>query len=168
MGLLCRPRYDRNGGSQRHVENMVSTYHFEDDLPTGRRAEREAVQVLQAYFPRMKDVVFCKDHKYDFSADLDGRRVSFEVKWDGKAPATGNVAVEFESRGKLSGIAMTKADYYVYKVGEADWHLVETIMLQKKLKEKKYPRVKGGDEGSETRMVLVPVEEFASWCIRIG
>ena len=37
-----------------------------------------------------------------------------EVKTDFMAHETGNIAIEFESRGKPSGISTTESDYYAY------------------------------------------------------
>jgi hypothetical protein len=39
-----------------------------------------------------------------------------EVKTDFKAKTTGNLFIEFKSRGKDSGISTTQADYWCFKV----------------------------------------------------
>lgn len=67
------------------------------------------------------------DFKYDlevgneaeneFAALLSNSKV--EVKYDIMAKYTGNVFIEFESRGKPSGLATTKADFWVIKVDKS-------------------------------------------------
>jgi hypothetical protein len=67
------------------------------------------------------------DFKYDlevgnvaeneFAALLSNSKV--EVKYDIMAEHTGNVFVEFESRGKPSGIATTQAHFWVIKVAKS-------------------------------------------------
>ena len=47
---------------------------------------------------------------------FEGKKV--EVKRDRKARLTGNVFVEFESRGKPSGISTSEADYWCFVVEE--------------------------------------------------
>ena len=47
---------------------------------------------------------------------FEGKKV--EVKRDRKAKLTGNVFVEYESRGKPSGLATSEADYWCFVVEE--------------------------------------------------
>ncbi len=58
-----------------------------------------------------------------------------EVKSDRKTEQTGNVYIEYKSRGKLSGIATSQADFWVYKVAENKAIIISTSDLKKKLKE---------------------------------
>ena len=41
-----------------------------------------------------------------------------EVKYDLKALETGNIYVEYQSRGKPSGISTSEADYYCFAFGD--------------------------------------------------
>ena len=50
------------------------------------------------------------------AAIFEGKKV--EVKRDRKARLTGNVFVEYESRGKPSGISTSEADYWCFVVEE--------------------------------------------------
>jgi hypothetical protein len=54
---------------------------------------------------------------------------TIEVKYDLKALKTGNVYVEYFSRGKQSGISKSKADYYCFAFGET-FHLIKTSDLK--------------------------------------
>jgi hypothetical protein len=76
-----------------------------------------------------------------------------EVKSDRKAESTGNVYIEYFSRGKLSGIATSQSDFYVYKVAEDEAIIISTSKLKKKLNQlvlegKAKKDVKGGDNNT--------------------
>lgn len=86
------------------------------------------------------------------------------MKYDLKVEETGNIAIEYESRGKPTGIAITEADYWVYKfLGQ--FFIFRTSELKVKLyDEKAFDRkATGGDPGSKTRMFLVRKERFKTW-----
>lgn len=76
-----------------------------------------------------------------------------EVKSDRRTVETGNVYIEYWSRGKPSGIATTQADYYVYKIAEDTAFIISTEQLKKRLKQlvedcKARKDVKGGDNNT--------------------
>jgi hypothetical protein len=56
------------------------------------------------------------DFLIEFGKSLVGQSEAIEVKHDYQTADTGNVFIEFESRGKKSGILTTKSDWYVFKV----------------------------------------------------
>lgn len=110
------------------------------------------------------------DFKYDLEAGqkteqllgfiLEGDKI--EVKDDSaKSEKTGNVFIEFESRGKRSGIAKSQADWWSIKTSEDSF----VIVSAKKLKElaRKYYKlnrvVRGGDNNTSLG-VLIPREEL--------
>lgn len=59
------------------------------------------------------------DYKYDtiFKSKLEELdfEVKIEIKYDKEGSNTGNVAIEFGSRGKISGISKSKADFWLIK-----------------------------------------------------
>lgn len=76
-----------------------------------------------------------------------------EVKSDRKTVETGNVYIEYWSRGKPSGISTSQSDFYVYKVGEGEAIIISTQELKQKLKQlvadgKARKDVKGGDNNT--------------------
>ena len=89
---------------------------------------------------------------------LNGKRI--EVKSDKLAHKTGKVFVEYESRGKRSGIATTQADYYCCEV-KGIFILVSVPTL--KIIASKYigtaHDVRGGDENT-SKGVVVPLTEL--------
>lgn len=62
------------------------------------------------------------DFKYDLKIGQEGESIiarlltdaTVEVKTDWIAARTGNVFIEYESRGKLSGLATTQAKFWAY------------------------------------------------------
>jgi len=88
-----------------------------------------------------------------------------EVKKDYKTHKTGNIAVEFESRGKPSGIATTEAEWWAFVLVNKDFDntmimLFKTGSLMKACR--KYINtnrdVYGGDDDT-SRMILLPLED---------
>ena len=83
------------------------------------------------------------DYNNDFKYDLKVGQVkekelgdifnssTIEVKHDLKALETKNVFVEYESRGKKSGISTSTADYYCFCFGDT-FHLIKTSDLKKR------------------------------------
>lgn len=70
-----------------------SCFNFKKDLAMGKRAESYVNHILH---------------------DKD---VKIEVKKDDWTVRSGNIGIEFESRGKPSGIMTTKADYWCHNIG---------------------------------------------------
>lgn len=83
-----------------------------------------------------------------------------EVKYDLKALDTGNVYVEYESRGKRSGISTSKADYYCFAFGDT-FHLIKSEHLKERCR--KYLNTsrdrKGGDNNT-SKGILLPITEL--------
>ena len=87
-----------------------------------------------------------------------------EVKTDRLTEKTGNVYIEYESRGKPSGIVTSQADYWVYKVSEGRAIIIEKEELKRKLRElvknkKARMGVKGGDNNTSLG-ILVNIKEL--------
>lgn len=88
-----------------------------------------------------------------------------EVKTDFLAQETGNVAIEFQSRGKPSGIAVTQADYYAYCLPRANFQNIIIFMEINELKRiareywSKGNIKKMGDENTSVS-VLIPLNKL--------
>ena len=94
---------------------------------------------------------------------LENKKI--EIKTDYLAHKTGNIAIEYESRGKPSGIATTEADYYIYIIPHA---LIKDTMLILDVKELKkitrlYYKINRvcwmGDENT-SMAVLIPIDRL--------
>lgn len=84
----------------------------------------------------------------------------FEVKTDRMVGKTGNLYVEYQSRGKKSGILASEADYWVFVIGTTfisieKRKLIELIRINKHWRRD----VPGGDDNTSLG-VLVPVKEL--------
>ena len=101
---------------------------------------------------------------------------TWEVKRDYKSAETGNFAIEIDCFGKPSGIKATTADYWVIAT-ERHFYVILTVSLIAYLKTiyweyeqlkaqgnelavARYRVVMGGD-GNQSKMVLIPVEDFS-------
>lgn len=108
---------------------------------------------------------FNSDFKYDLKvgqvkekelADILENK-TIEVKYDKKAHITGNIFIEYRSRGKNSGISSTQADYYCIFAG-CCMYILKTEDL--KFKCRKYLGTKrditGGDNNT-SKGILLPI-----------
>ena len=113
------------------------------------------------------------EHNNDFRYDLKLGQIGekylaeiltnkkIEVKTDFKAMKTGNVFIEYRSRGKPSGISTSESDFYAFILSN------ELIILIEKEKLKSLCRVylnsnrdvKGGDSNT-SKGILLPVKEI--------
>ena len=85
---------------------------------------------------------------------------TIEVKYDLRALDTGNVFVEYYSRGKLSGISTSQADYYCFCFG-VTYHFIKTEDLKERCR--KYlgtNRDRVGGDMNTSKGILLPITEL--------
>ena len=112
---------------------------------------------------------YCSDFKYDLKlgqikekelADVFNDK-TIEVKTDLQAKETGRVYIEYESRGKPSGISKSKSDYYCFVITEKSFIIIETSKLKDKCR--KYLNThldkKGGDNDT-SKGILLPLTDL--------
>jgi hypothetical protein len=106
-----------------------------------------------------KDLSYGKKHEKLVMKSME----NFELKTDRMAHKTGNVYVEFQSRGKNSGILTSKSDTWIFKiVSKGDRHLFSIhipLTRLKKLVSKDYRVVPGGDNLT-SKGYLVPMNDL--------
>tara|TARA_R110000803_G_scaffold205577_1_gene272352 strand:+ start:663 stop:1016 length:354 start_codon:yes stop_codon:yes gene_type:complete len=109
------------------------------------------------------------DFKYDLIVGHIGEKYlnkiltkkKIEVKTDLQAGATGNIFIEYFSRGKKSGISTTESDWYCFVISNEKMILIET----KELKEicRSYVNsnrdIKGGDSNT-SKGILLPIKDL--------
>lgn len=98
----------------------------------------------------------------DWANDLFNGKIKAEVKSDSMAHKTGNVFIEVYSRGKLSGISTTTAEYWIYKIEKNGSAIIVPVERLKSLV-KKHHALNGFKEGGDnntSKGVLVPIIEF--------
>lgn len=116
-----------------------------------------------------------KDFRYDLKigelyeqqlADILSNK-TVEVKTDLLYYKTGNIFIEFECRGKLSGLATTKADHFAFILlaedGTPSIHIFETAKLKKALKlihKKEVLRTVNGGDDNLSRGYLVKFKKI--------
>ncbi len=116
---------------------------------------------------------FCSNFEYDLQLGqikekelgniFNNKKI--EVKTDLQAAETGRVFVEYESRNKPSGIAISKADFYCFVISEFSYILIETKELKKKCRSLLNTDldIKGGDNNT-SKGILLPVLQL---CINL-
>ena len=83
-----------------------------------------------------------------------------EVKYDLQALKTGNVYVEYYSRGKKSGVSKSEAEYYCFAFGDT-FHLIETEILKSRCRKYiKTNRDKRGGDSNTSKGILLPITEL--------
>jgi len=139
-------------------------YNFRQDLPVAKKTEHEVAEYLRESH-NIEILAFEDTYKYDILTMLRGVETKFEVKEDFLCEFTGNVGLEYECRGKLSGISTTEADFYIYKLhrpnNEFLYVLHTTDALKQMVSDKRYFRiVNGGDKGSNSMNYLFKLNVF--------
>jgi hypothetical protein len=82
-----------------------------------------------------------------------------EHKCDGWAPATGNVAVEYEQQGRPSGIMVTTAQFWPFEIQDDVWLVIRTSLLKVAVaRAVKEGRAKLIGDHNQYRNALIPVE----------
>lgn len=142
----------------------MGNYNFRKDMAVAKETEKDVASLLiELYGAEIKDYNSTISH--DIQTVIKGKDVLFEVKEDFMCGATGNVAVEYSCRGKDSGIAVSNADYYIYKIhlkDRVDYMLLNAGELKRAIKARNYFRtVNGGDKGSNSLCYLFKYQALA-------
>lgn len=116
---------------------------------------------------------YCNDFRYDLKVGQIGEKLlsdillnkKIEVKRDSWIYKSGNIAIEYESRGKPSGIAKSEAGYWaiIFSGGYED----EIIIIIKENRLKKICRefykkgnIKSMGDNNTSKSILIPIKEF--------
>lgn len=141
-------------------------YEFNKDILDGEEAEKELATILFDKY-RCHCFEFNKDYKYDIKYLTKSKRpVTVEVKNDIMSKDTGNIGIEFSSRGKDSGINKSIAEYWVIKTGN-EYLSITSNKLKEIIKQKKYKRIVNGGDNGTSKMYLFSINEFKKHSILI-
>ena len=109
------------------------------------------------------------DFKYDLQLGQLGEQhlakilmnKKIEVKTDYQATQTGNIFVEYYSRGKASGITTTQAQWYAFLLSNDKIILISTEELKDICRKYLWTKrdVKGGDNNT-SQGILLPIEDL--------
>ena len=118
------------------------------------------------------------DFRYDLEVGQEGERMvgelfknkKLEVKRDSWVGRTGNIAIEFKSRNKASGIMTTQADYWVFIFSKEYQDKVMLIVETQRLKEvtREYAikgSIKEMRDDNTSMAVLIPIKEISNFAI---
>ena len=116
---------------------------------------------------------YCNDFKYDLKVGQEaenelGKILScktIEVKRDSWTYKSGNIAVEFESRGKKSGIATSKAEWWAFVLSGGYKDEIIVLIKDRKIRSlttEYYIKgsVKEMGDNNTSKAVLIPIKEI--------
>ena len=116
---------------------------------------------------------YCSDFRYDLQVGNIGEKQlseilanqKIEVKRDSWIYKSGNVAIEYESRGKPSGIAKSQADWWAIIFSgdyEDDFILLIKSSRLKQIARKYYKegKIKAMGDNNTSKAVLIPISEI--------
>lgn len=143
-------------------------YDFKKDHKIAVKTEQQIADlILKANKGKIKKIQINDDNRYDLGILTNsGDFIKVEIKEDFTCEETGNVGVEFECRGRASGIAVSQADLYLFKIHkpdrDIDYLMLETKTIKDLIRRKMYHRIViGGDEGSNSKNYLFELEVFS-------
>lgn len=142
----------------------MANYDFHDDIIEGELGEKIVLKDLESLGCNL--ISENKDRRYDLKVKTKkGREKTFEVKTDVLCTPqydTGNLFVEFECRGKMSGINVTEAEYFVtyYKHFNEIWYIKTKDLLKLIYANNIEIKEFAGDIGSKTKGALVNRYKF--------
>tara|TARA_R110000868_G_scaffold29601_2_gene110131 strand:+ start:787 stop:1242 length:456 start_codon:yes stop_codon:yes gene_type:complete len=146
----------------------MANYNFNKDLAIGEKGEKDVLFDLESMGGKFIDDN--KDNCYDLLVEKGGIQLKYEIKTDVYCfPQfdTGNMFIEFECRGKTSGVEVTKADWFVmhYKYLKEIWY-IKTNELKELIKNNQFFKTEfSGDQNSNTKGYLIPREEYKEYFI---
>lgn len=125
---------------------MRNHNNFRQNLAFAQKGELESINLYLKKYPNAKLLKELNDNKnFDFLIENDSKEIPIEVKEDVRVKDTGNVLIEFESRGKPSGISTSKSEQWVFRLHSntgVDSFLFNTADIKLAIKNKKYTQIR--------------------------
>jgi len=119
---------------------------------------------------------YCNDFKYDLKIGQIGEQLlndiftlkTIEVKRDSWIYKSGNIAIEYESRNKPSGIAKSEADYWAIIFSGDYKDEIILIIKANRLKEicrtyYKKENIKSMGDNNTSKAILIPITQILKW-----
>jgi hypothetical protein len=143
----------------------MANYDFRSDLVLGNKGEDVVIEDLKKMGAKL--ISKNNDNRWDLIMEVNDKQISYEIKTDVYCKPdydTGNLFVEFECRGKPSGIIVTKAKWFVtyFKYLNEIWYIeTDTLKMLIDVNENKIRQTKhSGDKNSNTKGYLFPRWKF--------
>ena len=143
---------------------MVNNGHFKQDLALGQLYEKKAQDALILHLDCDVSVTEERnDNLYDFKLS---NGFSYEVKFDRMCSHTGNIYIETASHRRLAGLSVSKADFYIFAIGDRDtkFYMIGTAILKKMIDDDEYTRIH--DDCSKTGYIF-KLQTIASKSIQL-
>ena len=141
--------------------------HFETDLALAQGIEERLVVFFDKTYSNFDFHGFVNTKGFDCHFSLGGKYYKLEIKSDYHTFSTGNIVLEYASRGKESGITTTQANMLAYCVVTTeglDIYVFSVKKLKELIKDGQYDRIViGGDPGSNTKMYLFKLDKVVKY-----
>jgi hypothetical protein len=136
---------------------------FHSDLAFGDKYQELYISSMTPQ-PSFLEVKKGNFKPFDFIADS----VKYECKADRMAHKTGNLCIEYSSRGSPSGISTSEADFWIYMLVAPDGEVSDTFkipadVLKGEIQKKSYSRDVAGGDNYSNRMLLFSKNIFADY-----
>lgn len=138
---------------------------FGPDVNVGEWGEYDMSRFLQHKGFEFIEQTKGNDNRYDLVMGYKNNSYTYEIKTDVYEKDTGNIVIEFECKGKPSGINVTIADYFTTFfpfLGEV-WN-IKTSELRNLISNYELPifgnKKEAGDPGSKTKLYVIEKKEF--------
>lgn len=127
---------------------------FLGDLKFGQVTEKVIMDKLKENFDEVRAH---QDGECDISFP-----VKIEVKRERGVKKYGNIAIELEYKGKMSGPFSSLADIWIWEIdGSYFWTYRQELLRWLSTNEDKY-EVKMGGDGNNSKLALIPVFKFVT------
>jgi len=143
----------------------MANYNFRKELIEGEEGERIVLTDLESMGGTF--ISDNKDNRYDLLISKNGKEITYEIKTDvlcSPSYDTGNIFLEYECRGKTSGIMVCQADWFVtyFKHFNELWYIKTKDLLNLIETESLRSVGNSGDEGSNTKGYLLSRHKYKS------
>lgn len=143
----------------------MANYDFRKDLIEGEEGEQVVLKDLVSMGGKL--ISDNKNNKYDLLVSKGDESITYEIKTDVYCKPeydTGNMFIEFECRGKESGIMVSEAKWFVmyYKFFNELWYIKTKDLKELIQTETLRETSNSGDEGSNTKGYLLPRHKYKS------
>lgn len=144
----------------------MANYDFKKDLILGVKGERVVKEFLESLGGKF--IESNNDNKFDLKFLKNNEEITYEIKTDvfcSPTRDTGNICIEYQCRGKASGISVTEAKWFVtyFKHFNQLW-FIRTEDLKKLISENNFRTFsQGGDINSNTCGYLINRENYKEY-----
>jgi len=140
----------------------------EEDLKKGKLVELEFIYRLSETdkYTNIERPQW-KFPDYDVKArSKDGTASTYELKYDGIYPTSKCVWIEYECHWQPSGVAISKADYFVYKLWDHFYCAKRGKLLELLMASTTKVACQWWDDGT-AKLWVIPEEEFYTVAIKL-